>query len=327
MSDAEPESTSPSRKEQLSKLAFEKPTELIAALTAIPTLFYGLGLLTQASRESLIGLYLPLAYPHQNAVLVSLDVLWSLPWHTLTALFVGSYGSKMAWFLVAILAGLFWGQRWLSERNWKIPALPLAVGLAWVLLLLVISNYRAALHPQHVPDGLGAAFEIDMGPSFAQQFSTESISWLKNASPLNDDRRAGLAGLSGWLLLAIGGLAMVVRRHFGPWPVARGISFGALIVLLVLVIGDLPRAHVIATWGAAYPSVQIRTDESCDTALRTAIEQRTCCVYDVSAGGSPRVTLSMGSGCPTGSGFRTWSEEAGHCLLTGPRRVTDAGDC
>ena len=330
MSDTEAASSpkSNSRSQQLSKLAFEKPTELLAVLTAIPTLFYGLGLLTHASRESLIQLSVPLGYPHQNAVLVSLDVLWSLPWHTLTALFVGSGVAQTAWLLLVLTVGIWIAQRWLSERSvLGVPVLPLTVGLAVFLLLVTISNYRVALFPEHVANGLGAAFKVDMGPSLDQRISTEAISWLRNQSPLNQDRRAGLAGLAGWLLFALGVLFGIVRRGFGPWPQTRRGILALLIALLVLVISDLPRAHVIATWAVAYPTVQIRNDKGCDSTLREAIETKNCCAFDVSAGGSPRVILSIGAGCPEGGGFQTWSSDTSHCLLTGPRRVTDAGDC
>jgi hypothetical protein len=84
---------------------------------------------------------------------------------------------------------------------------------------------------------------------------------------------------------------------------------------------------VIATWGVSYPTVQLREDEDCDAALRTAIASRRCCGYDVSAGGTPRVTLLLGDGCPEGAGFRSWSPDESHCLLTGARKVVDADDC
>ncbi len=328
MSDAEPESTNASRKEQLSELIFKKPEGVLAVATAVPTLFYGIGLLTHAARESLLHMFLPLAYPHQNAVLISLDVLWSLPWHTLTALFVGTGVSQVAWLLVGLLVGLPAVERWQTKKpSSRRAALPITVGVVIVLLFFVISSYRGALFPEHVPGGLGAAFRIDMGPSLGQRISTETISWLQNQSPLNRDRRAGLAGLSGWLLVVLIVLVAQVRRRFEPWPLARRATLAVLALLLFLVITDLPRAHVIATWGVSYPTVEVRESEDCDNKLREAIENGSCCAYDVSAGGAPRTTLLLGDGCPDGDGFRTWSEEASHCLSTGPRRVTHAKDC
>ena len=338
MTDAAPvpdeqDGSAPCKKESparqiLSDLIFEKPEGVLAVAAGVPTLFYGIGLLTHAARESLLHMFLPLAYPHQNAILISLDVLWSLPWHTLTALFVGTGVSQVAWLLVMLLVALLAVERWQPEKpSWRRRALPITVGVVIVLLFFVISNYRGALFPEHVPGELGAAFRIDMGPSLDQRISTETISWLQNQSPLNHDRRTGLAGLSGWLLVVLIVLVAQVRRRFEPWPLARRATLAVLALLLFLVITDLPRAHVIATWGVSYPTVEIRENDDCDEELREAIENGGCCAYDVSAGGAPRTTLLLGDGCPDGDGFRTWSEEASHCLSTGPRRVTHAKDC
>lgn len=312
--------------QKLSRLLFEKPTELFAVLTAIPTLFYGLGLLTHHSREELIRLGLPLSYPHQSAILVSLHVLWSLPWNTLTALFVGGGIALVAWFLALLALASFALER-LDERRWIRWSLPVWMALVWLALFLVVGHYRPALYPRHAPDGYGSSFLDDMGPRVVARVETETIAWLRNDSERNRLRRAGLAGLYGWILLTLASYLWILARRRTLWPPLRRLYLAAYALLAALVVSELPRAHVIANWGVSYPTVRVLASEACDAQLHTAIAAGRCCAYDVSTSGTPRVTLLLGEACPNGEGFRTWAPEESHCLLTGATKVIDGKDC
>ena len=73
-----------------------------------------------------------------------------------------------------------------------------------------------------------------------------------------------------------------------------------------------------------YP--QLRVDEECDAELFRELAEPGCCLFEVSAGGSPRMTLLWGDGCSTELGFRSWTEDQAHCLVSqGERVISD--DC
>ena len=312
-----------STREELTRWVLDRPAEIFAVLAAVPTLFYGLGLMTQSSRESLIQLGVPLSYAHQNAILVSLDVLWSLPWHALTALLVGGGVAAAAWTFVILQIASF------SLVKIGAPAWARWAWFAFValLLFLAVTYFRTALYPTHVPGGVGADFEAIAGAAVADQIEVEVVSWLRNDSELNAVRRAGLAGLYVWLLTTLIVHLVLLLRQPKAWPPLKRAFVTVFSLLAALIITDVPRAHAIAAWGVAYPTVQVRPGKTCDPALQAALASKSCCGYDVSAGGIPRVTLLLGEGCPNGEGFRTWSEKKSHCLTTGARRVIDAEDC
>ncbi len=298
--------------------------EVAALAAAVPALVYGLGLLAHRSREGLLGLEEPLSYPHQDAVLVSLDVLWSLPANALLALFcgepwllLGAWGSLAALLLVPAV------DRWLPAARRPLAAGSLLV-LIWLLLLFAARFYSAALYPRHSGERPGPELAQPLARNLVALTEFESVSWLKNDSQRNADRRQALAGLAGWLLLAAGWTGgRAYRRRDLPRRLSQVLATFYLGLALVIA-GMVPRAYAITRWGIAYP--QVTVDPSCDLDLAVALGRPGCCLFDVAAGGRPRKLLLWGDACTSDTGFLTWSEEREACLThQGERVIND--DC
>ena len=297
--------------QRLGRIGLEKSTELAALVGSVAaglhTAFYGVGLLTHASREQLLGLGAPLTYPLQSALLTSLSILWSTPIHALWAVVSGEI-----WVLALVVIPLPLMVAWSRDA----PAWRAVVGHLLCLLLLIVAVrlYQAALYPRLQAGKVAPDFSAEAEAAWTSQIEREVISWLQNSHSEHPGRRKALAGIAGWLLTFAGGFAWLAwQRRTLSHAARRGLAF-AHVLVAVAVLGLIPRAYVMATWGTSYPRVQLREGEDCDSTLRQAL-QGSCCLYDVSAGGSPRTTLQVGDACPDGTGFRAWSDKEARCFL------------
>ncbi len=298
--------------------------EIVAVGATIPALFYGLGLLAHRAREGLLGLGEQLAYRHQDAVLISLDVLWSLPVNALLALFCGEpwllFG---AWGALAVLLLIPALERLLPAAR-RPPVAGSMLVLVWLLLLFGVRFYFAALYPEHSGARPGPEFVQPMGRNLVRLTEFESVSWLKNDSERNAGRRQALAGLAGWLLLAAAGTGVRAwRRRDLPRRFRRVLAIGYAGMAL-LAAGTVPRAYAVTHWGIAYPKVLV--GEDCHPELARDLARPGCCLFDVSAGGRPRKLLLWGDGCSEKPGFLTWSEQQETCLTHQEERVIN-DDC
>jgi hypothetical protein len=247
----------------------------------------GLGFVTLRAREELLDLSPGLSYPKQEWLFTGFNVLGALLWRGLSVLVSDQPVLRWsAWALLLLVLGLP-----LAARSSRRPALLLAVlALSTLLLFVGIGLYRTAFH-------CGAALSANI----ADRVAFETCSWLENDSPLNEARRSDLGGLLGWLLAPCLTAAVVGARA----PVAgrrrsrlRWVLTGAHVLLGLLLLSELPRAHAFGTWGLRYP--QVRIQEKCDAALAQATAVGSCWAFDVSAGAEKRAVFLRGSGCPEG---------------------------
>lgn len=304
--------------------ARQKPAEAIAAAGALfLALGAGLGLLGLAierAREGLIGLP-SLSYSKSDLVLTGVQSLGSLPWRaaaSLAAPHAVLRGCAFAGLLLA--AALLAGARLLRRRRrgttlaLTLPAFSASVLIAGAWL------YSAAVHTglETPGPGRGLACEEQLSRRWDVSAAFETCTWLINDNPRNDERRQGLGGLLGFLLLAAGGGAWMGTRSgarsqgLGPRTSSRvsWARWGLVAVHAALVLFFLrlvPAAHAYSTWGVRYPPVTVRTDlPGCDPALGQALAAGSCCAFNVSADATDgTVLLLWGSGCPGGAGFKT----------------------
>lgn len=309
-----PGSDGPALKPSRLDWARQKPVEAIATAGALLlTLGAGLGILglvTERAREGLIGLP-PLSYSKSDLVLTGAQSLGSLPWRAAASLAAPHpvlRGCAIAGLLLAaaLLAGA-WFLRRGRRGTLVLPTLAASAGVliagAWL--------YSAAIHTglETPGAGRGLACEEQLSLRWDVSAAFETCTWLVNDNPRNDERRQGLGGVLGFLLLAAGSGAWLGARSKDLGPRASWVRWGLVAVHAALVLFFLrlvPAAHAYSTWGLRYPPVTVRTDlPGCDQALGQALAAGSCCAYNVSEDATEgTVLLLWGSGCPGGGGFK-----------------------
>ena len=294
--------------------ARQKPVEAIAAAAAL-LLALGaglgiLGLVTERAREGLIGLP-PLSYSKSDLVLTGVQSLWSLPWRAAASLAAPHpvlRGCAIAGLLLAtaLLAGA-----WFRRRGRRGTLALLALAASAGVLIAGAWLYSAAIHTglETPGPGRGLACEEQLSLRWDVSAAFETCTWLVNDNPRNDERRQGLGGVLGFLLLAAGSGAWLGARSKGLGPRASWARWGLVAVHAALALFFLrlvPAAHAYSTWGVRYPPVTVRTDlPGCDQALAQALAAGSCCAYNVSEDATEgTVLLLWGSGCPGGAGFK-----------------------
>lgn len=294
--------------------ARQKPVEAIAATGALLLVLGAglgiLGLVTERAREGLIGLP-PLSYSKSDLVLTGVQSLWSLPWRAVASLAAPHpvlRGCAIACLLLAatLLAGAWFlrrGRRGTLALTTLAFSASLLLGGAWL--------YSAAVHTglKTPGPGRGLACEEQLSLRWDVSAAFETCSWLVNDNPRNDERRQGLGGVLGLLLLAAGGGAWMGARSQGLGPRVSWARWGLVAVHAALALFFLrlvPAAHAYSTWGVRYPPVTVRTDlPGCDPALGQALAAGSCCAFNVSEDATEgTVLLLWGSGCPGGAGFK-----------------------
>lgn len=297
--------------------ARQKPVEAIAAagalILALGAGLFILGLVTERAREGLIGLP-PLSYSKSDLVLTGVQSLWSLPWRAVASLAAPHpvlRGCAIACLLLAaaLLTGAWFPRRGRRGRR-RILALTTLAFSAGVLIVGAWL-YSAAVHTglKTPGPGRGLACEEQLSLRWDVSAAFETCTWLVNDNPRNDERRQGLGGVLGFLLLAAGGgVWMGVRsQDLGPrvsWARWGLVAVHAALALFFLRL--VPAAHAYSTWGVRYPPVTVRTDlPGCDQALGQALAAGSCCAFNVSEDATEgTVLLLWGSGCPGGAGFK-----------------------
>ena len=170
-----------------------------------------LGLVSERAREGLIGLP-PLSYSKSDLVLTGVQSLWSLPWRAAASLAAPHpvlRGCAFAGLLLAaaLLAGAsFRG----GGGEGALAALAFSAGA----LLFGAWLYSAAIHTglETPGPGRGLACEEQLSRRWDVSAAFETCTWLVNDNPRNDERRQGLGGVLGFLLLAAGGGAWMGAR-------------------------------------------------------------------------------------------------------------------
>ena len=302
---------------KLSRLdwARQKPVEAAAAAGAlIVVLGLGLGILglvTERAREGLIGLP-PLSYSKSDLVLTGVQSLWALPWRAAASLAAPHpvlRGCAIAGLLLAtaLLAGAGFPRR---GRRETLALTTLAISAS--VLIAGAWLYSAAVHTglKTPGPGRGLACEEQLSLRWDMSAAFETCTWLVNDNPRNDERRQGLGGVLGFLLLAAGGGAWMGARSKGLGPRMSWARWGLVAIHAALALFFLrlvPAAHAYSTWGLRYPPVTVRTDlPGCDQALGQALAAGSCCAYNVSEDAAEgTVLLLWGSGCPGGAGFKS----------------------
>ncbi len=292
--------------------ARQKPVEAIAAAGALLLMLGAglglLGLVTERSREGLIGLS-PLSYSKSDLVLTGAQSLGDLPWRAVASLAAPHPALRWSAFAGLLLAGTLLAGGWFPRRRrvalttLAVSAGALSVG-AWL--------YSAAVHTglETPGPGRGLACEEQLSRRWDVSAAFETCTWLINDNPRNEGRRQGLAGVLGFLLLAAGGGAWMGARSRGLGPRASWARWGLVAVhgaLALFFLQLVPAAHAYSTWGVRYPPVTVRTDlPGCDPALGQALAAGSCCAFNVSEDAAEgTVLLLWGSGCPGGAGFKT----------------------
>lgn len=295
-----------------------------SAVTAFPVLFYGLGYFAHQSREGLLGFHDTLSYSHLVAVITSVKVLAWLPWDSLLTLFSGHLWLLIgAWGCIVLLLAVPAAERWLSAA-YRPTAVGVLLTVTAVLLLFGARFYTAALFPPHLNGVPGPTFDVRPGGNLVESTEFEAVSWLKNDDEVNEGRRQALAGLAGWLLFTavVAGFRAWKRRDLARrWRQGLIVTY---VVLAALIVTLVPRAHAVAHWGLKYPRLTPREAAGCDVKLAQNLGLPGCCLFDVSAGGTPPTVLLWGSGCPN-PGFSNWSEDQRNCFVRLDEVIDD--DC
>jgi len=296
-----------------------------AALTLLGGLVTALGFITLRAREALLDLSPGLTYPKQEWLVTGFHALGALLWRGLSVLVADHPVMHWsAWSLLGLGAAvLVTGQ---VKRRPGLLVSALAVSTS--LLFAGTAFYRTALAIPVSP-GVGIDCGRTLSANLTDRVAFEACSWLVNDTPVNKGRRADLGGLLAWLLAAccMGAVTAACssikdRRLSG----VRWLAAGAHVLLGLLLLCELHRAHAFATWGLLYP--QVRLVEKCDPALSQATTAGTCWAFDVSAGAEKKTIFLRGSGCPAGRDgtflhLGTAETDGGECLatLSSPPRV------
>ena len=301
----------PEPKLSLLDWARQKPVEAIAAAGALlMALGAGLGILglvTERAREGLIGLP-PLSYSKSDLLLTGAQSLWSLPWRAAASLAAPHpvlRGCAFAGLLLvaALLAGAGFRRRG-RRGTLALTALALSAGA----LLFGAWLYSAAIHTglKTPGPGRGLACEEQLSLRWDVSAAFETCTWLVNDNPRNEERRQGLGGVLGFLLLAAVSGAWMGARSQGLGPRARWGLVAVHGALALFFLRLVPAAHAYSTWGLRYPPVTVRTDlPGCDRTLGQALAAGSCCAFNVAEDATEgTVLLLWGSGCPGGAGFK-----------------------
>jgi hypothetical protein len=286
-----------------------KPLETLAglggALGGLWGTLAGLGFLALRDRESLIGLH-PLTYPHEHLLSTGADALGSLLWRGLWAFTAPHPGLQVSALALLALLAVLWAAGRFARRS---PAARLAaLVLTALFALLGAWLYSVALHSSLEEPAPRQALRCagHLSRTLPDRAAFETCSWLVNGSEMNNERRRGLAGLLGWiLLLTLGSLWIGIRlRGLGRtqsrlrWGVV-----GAHALIAIFLFRLWPLAHAYAEWGVSYPPVQFMDSDGCASEIARAVAAGQCCAFDVSEGAQAPVLLLWGDGCPRGQGI------------------------
>ena len=309
----------------------EKALGMVATFFGgLSTLVYGLGLFALRSREGLLGLPEPsLDYPHQESVLTGLNVVWRLLFDAVASLVTTPFTGNL-WLRAGIVASLAClallvviGRRPLHGfKRW--PPFALVV----LALLFGLRFQIAALYPSHEQDAkVYPSYELDLHGGPAAEVTFESISWLTNETDANTRHRQTLNGLVFWFLaVALAGLWSAWRqRNLTPWR--RYLLLGLFVLLVALALRPVPRSYAYAHWGISYPTLAVAPECEAKAALSAAAQEGQCCIYDVSAKGTPTTTVQRGT-CPDSvSPTLRWKEDDALCLSPKGRSKVIDDDC
>lgn len=237
-----------------------------------------MGRLALRSREYLLRLG-SLDYPFDTTLWTGLDVFWSMRLRSLGVLFSESppflYG---AWTLaVGSLLLLFYAPRQsrflmgLSNMVWL-----LVLGGSLFLATLTVRAQAMSSVEQSIPK-----FSANM----ADRIAFRGHTWLADGSGENDRHRDNVQGFTWWLLIAcLAGFFLATRE--------RGVAkfwFGTLFsTCALLTLTLLPKAYAYAEWGWKYPLVSLQQVPA-DLLDGLPFSNRTCCLFDVSAGAKTMV--------------------------------------
>jgi hypothetical protein len=299
--------------------------------TVLGTGVAGLGFVILRAREALLGLSPGLSYPKQEWLFTGFHSLGALLWRGLSVLASDHPVLKWsAWTLLLLVVSIVLAAR--AKR--RLAVLLGALALSTLLLAVGIAFYRVALAANADPSqGLNCGEKLSA--NLADRAAFETCSWLMNDTPRNDGRRSDIGGLLGWLLAAcctaavVGARASITGRWFSR---ARWTLVFAHVILALLVLAELPRAHAFATWGLRYPQVRLQEKENCDPEVARATAAGSCWAFDVSAGAEKRAVFLRGSGCPEGRDgtflhLGTADTDGSECFatLSSPPRVITYG--
>jgi hypothetical protein len=302
----------PGLKPSLLDWARQKPVEAITATAALVTALGAglgtLGLVTERTREGLIGIP-PLSYSKPDLLLTGAQSLWSLPWRAVAALAAPHPVLRWSAFACLLLATALLAGAWFPRRG-AVALITLACSAGALLFGAWLCS--AAVHTglETPGAGRGLACEEQLSRRWDVSAAFETCTWLINDTPRNEERRQGLGGVLGFLLLAAGGGVWMGARSQSLRPRESWARWGLVAVhgaLALFFLRLVPAAHAYSTWGVRYPPVTVRTDlPGCDPALGQALAASSCCAFNVSAGATEgTVLLLWGSGCPGGAGFKT----------------------
>jgi Protein kinase domain len=294
--------------------ARQKPAEAVAAggalLLALGAGLGILGLVTERAREGLIGLP-PLSYSKSDLLLTGVQSLWSLPWRAAASLAAPHPVLRGCAIACLLLAAALLAGAWFMRRGRRGTLALTTLAISAGVLIAGSWLYSAAVHTglKTPGPGRGLACEEQLSLRWDVSAAFETCTWLVNDNPRNDERRQGLGGVLGFLLLAAGGGAWMGARSKGLGPRASWARWGLVAIHAALALFFLrlvPAAHAYSTWGLRYPPVTVRTDlQGCDPALGQALAAGSCCAYNVSEDATEgTVLLLWGNGCPGGAGFK-----------------------
>ena len=270
---------------------------LVVIAPMVPALVWLVGVHTQRVRLELIGLSgTELMYPMSDQLVTGVAALLRLFWFSLIGPFNGlgveRWIGPLAVALVAVAVIL---------RHYRAPGL----AQVWLAGLIPVFGYGAILlagavgvHHVALPGDI-AEWPCRLGPSVPEQIRFEVCPWLGNDSLVNDSRRIALAGLWGWLVVALGvALGLSLSSLERRWHPRAVIALGHAAVLLLALV-HTPHAHAVGHWGLRYPRVT-RIDPRCDPDLARAVATPDigCRVLDVSAGSDDETVILQGYECP-----------------------------
>ena len=294
--------------------ARQKPVEtIIVAGALIVVLGAGLGILglgTERAREGLIGLP-PLSYSKSDLVLTGVQSLWSLPWRAAASLAAPHPVLRGCAFAGLLLAAALLAGAWFLRRGRRGTLALTTLAFSAGVLIVGAWLYSAAVHTGLETPGPGRGLTCEEQLSLRWDVSAafETCTWLVNDNPRNEERRQGVSGVLGFLILAAGGGVWMGARIKSLGPRGSWARWGLVAVHAALALFFLrlaPAAHAYSTWGVRYPPVTVRTDlPGCDRALGQALAAGSCCAFNVSEDATEgTVLLLWGSGCPGGGGFK-----------------------
>jgi len=185
----------------------------------------------------------------------------------------------VAWVCVALVA---WLHRTRGKRGWF---------RTWTLAVTSLLLLAAAAS---LPTLLAARDSGTAKKNVLELGAYEIGTWIDNPGELNRSRREGLVGVVAWLAILAASLGVAWWERGASSGTAYRVGAVGTMLAALFLVGQIPRAHAVATWGREAPRV-LGIAEGCgEAALAAALRESRVDGWLASPGATREYVVVMG---------------------------------